>query len=104
VVFANITTGRPFWRGQLPKNHLIPVGQRTASRTVAGTLSATYRAMMRELEIPLEMQRTRMRHSDIKTTLSYGGKTPAEHGRKSSDKVVEMLREKAETAILDVGP
>jgi integrase len=27
-LFGNITTGRPFWRGQLQKNHLIPVGQR----------------------------------------------------------------------------
>jgi hypothetical protein len=51
--------------------------------------------MMRDLEIPLEMQRTLMRHSDIKTTLGYGGKTPAEHGRTSNDKVVEMLRKKS---------
>jgi integrase len=50
----------------------------------------TYRAMMRELEIPLEMQRTMMRHSDIKTTLGYGGKTPTEYSRMSNDKV--MLR------------
>jgi hypothetical protein len=58
--------------------------------------------MMRELEIPLEMQRTLMRHSDIKSTLGYGGKTPAEHGRKSNDKVVEMLRKKA--CFMTVGP
>lgn len=49
-------------------------------------------AMMLELEIPLEMQRTMMRHSDIKTTLGYGGKTPAEYSRTATDNVVEMLR------------
>jgi integrase len=51
----------------------------------------TYRAMQRELEIPLEMQKTMMRHSDIKTTLGYGGKTPAEYSRTANAKVVEML-------------
>jgi hypothetical protein len=51
--------------------------------------------MMRELEIPLEQQRTLMRHSDIKTTLEYGGKTPAEHGRASNEKIVAMLRKRA---------
>ena len=77
-LFGNITTGRPFWRGQLQKNHLIPVGQRHGIPNLGWHSSRhTYRAMMRELEIPLEMQRTMMRHSDIKTTLGYGGKTPA---------------------------
>jgi hypothetical protein len=33
-----------------------------------------------------------IRHSDIKTTLGYGGKTPTEYSRMSNDKVVEMLR------------
>jgi integrase len=95
-LFGNIVTGRPFWRGQLQKNHLIPVGQRHGIPHLGWhAFRHTYRAMMRELEIPLEMQRTLMRHSDIKTTLGYGGKTPAEHGRKSNDKVVEMLRKKA---------
>jgi hypothetical protein len=55
----------------------------------------TYGAMVRKLEIPLEKQRTLMRHSDIRTTLSYGGKTPAETGRPSNKKVVEMLKNSA---------
>ena len=55
----------------------------------------TYRAMMRELKVSLEEQRTLMRHSDIRTTLGYGGKTPAEYGREANAKVVEMLRKGA---------
>jgi integrase len=55
----------------------------------------TYRAMMREQKISLEEQRTLMRHSDIKTTLGYGGKTPAEVGRPANAKVAEMLRKRA---------
>jgi hypothetical protein len=47
---------------------------------------------LRELKISLVEQRTLMRHSDIKTTLGYGGKTPAKVGRPANPKVVEMLR------------
>ena len=36
-----------------------------------------------------------MRHEDIKTTIGYGGKTPAEVGRAANAKVVEMLRRQA---------
>ncbi|HEY6376938.1 MAG TPA: hypothetical protein VIX90_15565 [Edaphobacter sp.] len=41
----------------------------------------TYSAMMRELKISLEEQRTLMRHEDLKTTIGYGGKSPAEVGQ-----------------------
>jgi hypothetical protein len=51
--------------------------------------------MMREEKISLEEQKTLMRHSDIRTTLGYGGKTPAEVGRPANAKVVEMLRRRA---------
>jgi integrase len=95
-LFSNIQTGRPFWRGQLQKNHLVPLGNRHGIPHLGWhAFRHTYRAMMRELEIPLEMQRTLMRHSDIKTTLGYGGKTPAEVGRPSNKKVVEMLKNRA---------
>jgi integrase len=55
----------------------------------------TYRAMMDELKISLEEQRTLMRHEDIRTTLGYGGKSKAETGRAANARVVEMLRKRA---------
>ena len=95
-LFGNLTTGRPFWRGQLQKNHLAPAGRRIGIPNFGWhAFRHTYRAMMRELEIPIEMQRTLMRHADIRTTLGYGGKTPAEQGRAANAKVVEMLRRRA---------
>jgi integrase len=55
----------------------------------------TYRAMMRELKISLEEQRTLMRHGDIRTTLGYGGESKAETVRGPNARVVEMLRKQA---------
>ena len=46
-------------------------------------------------DIPLEMQKTLMRHSDISTTLAYGGKRSANKTRAANAKVVEMLRKRA---------
>ena len=95
-LFGNSVTKRPFWRGQLQQDHLVPAGERIGiPRFGWHAFRHTYRAMMRELKIPLEEQRTLMRHSDIKTTLGYGGKTPAEHGRQPNGMVVEMLRRQA---------
>lgn len=95
-LFGNITTGRPFWRGQLQKNHLIPLGSRHGIQRLGWhAFRHTYRAMMRELDIPIELQRTMMRHSDIRTTIGYGGKAPAELSRPANSEVVEMLRRRA---------
>ena len=94
-LFANIVTRRNFLARTASEEPSHPGRTETRHSASWHAFRHTYRAMMRELEIPLEMQRTLMRHPDIKTTLGYGGKTPAEHGRKSNDKVVEMLRKKA---------
>ncbi|HEV2709100.1 MAG TPA: site-specific integrase [Edaphobacter sp.] len=95
-LFGNITTGRPFWRDSLQVDHLRPAGKRAGIHNLGWhDFRHTYRAMMRDLKISLEEQKTLMRHADIKTTLGYGGKTPAEHGRAANAKVVEMLRKRA---------
>lgn len=96
-LFGNILTGRPFWRGTLQKDHLIPAGKRVGIASLGWhDFRHTYRAMMGELDdIPLEMQKTLMRHSDISTTLSYGGKRSANKTRAANAKVVEMLRKRA---------
>jgi hypothetical protein len=53
------------------------------------TFRHTYRAMIDELKISLEEQRTLMRHEDSRTTLGYGGKSKAETGRAASARVVK---------------
>ncbi len=95
-LFGNIITGRPFWRDSLQTDHLIPAGKKIGIPNLGWyDFRHTYRAMMRELEISLEEQRTLMRHEDIRTTLGYGGKASAEIGRAANAKVVEMLRKRA---------
>lgn len=95
-MFGNIVTGRPFWRDSLQVDHLIPAGKKVGIPNLGWhDFRHTYRAMMRKLNISLEEQRTLMRHEDIRTTLGYGGKTPAEVGRPANAKVVEMLRKRA---------
>lgn len=95
-LFGNILTERPFWRGTLQQDHLIPAGERIGIQNLGWhALRHTYRAMLGELEIPLEMQKTLMRHADISTTLSYGGKTTVKKSRKFNDQVVEMVKKSA---------
>jgi integrase len=95
-LFGSILTGRPFWRGTLQQDHLIPAGKKIGIPNLGWhDFRHTYRAMMRELKISLEEQQTLMRHEDIRTTLDYGGKTPAEAGRGANARVVEMLRKQA---------
>lgn len=95
-LFGNVITGRPFWRESLQQDHLIPAGRKVGIVNLGWhDFRHTYRAMMRELQIPLEQQRNLMRHEDVRTTLGYGGKTPAEISRPANAKVVEMLRRKA---------
>lgn len=95
-LFGNMTTGRPFWRDSLQEDHLVPAGRKVGIPNLGWhDFRHTYRAMMRELNISLEEQRGLMRHEDIRTTLSYGGKTPAEFGRAANAKIVEMLKRRA---------
>jgi hypothetical protein len=51
--------------------------------------------MMGEEEIPLEMQKTLMRHTDIRTTLGYGGRRSLAKARAANARVVEMARKRA---------
>jgi integrase len=95
-LFGSILTGRPFWRDSLHRDHLIPAGKRIGIPNLGWhDFRHTYRAMMGELKITLEEQRTLMRHEDIRTTLGYGGKSKVETVRSANAKVVEMLRKRA---------
>ena len=58
-LFANIVTGRPFWRDSLQSDHLIPAGKKVGIKNLGWhDFRHTYRAMMRELKISLEEQTT----------------------------------------------
>lgn len=95
-LFGSILTGRPFWRGTLQQDHLIPAGEKIGIPNLGWhDFRHTYRAMMDEEKLTLEEQRVLMRHEDIRTTLGYGGKSKAETVRGANARVVEMLRKQA---------
>jgi integrase len=95
-LFGSLITGRPFWRGTLQQDHLIPAGKKIGIPNLGWhDFRHTYRAMMDQEKLTLEEQRVLMRHEDIRTTLGYGGKSKAETVRGANAKVVEMLRKQA---------
>lgn len=97
-LFGNLVTGRPFWSGIMQQDYLVPAGRKEGVGVVRlgwHDFRHTYRAMMGELDIPLEMQQKLMRHSDIGVTMRYGGQRSLHQMREHQAKVVEMLRRQA---------
>lgn len=95
-LFGSLITGRPFWRGTLQQDHLIPAGKKIGIENLGWhDFRHTYRAMMKREKLTLEEQRDLMRHEDIRTTLGYGGESKAEALRGPNARVVEMLRKRA---------
>jgi integrase len=76
-IFESLKTGRPFHNGIMQKKHLVPAGLKLEPKIASlgwHDFRHTYRSMMRELELPIEVQQRLMRHSDIRTTTGYGGR------------------------------
>jgi len=74
-VFGSPVTSRPYHRDSLQVRHLRPAGKLAGlPRLGWHSFRHTYRAMMRDLELPMEVQQRLMRHSDIRTTSQYGGR------------------------------
>lgn len=95
-LFGNPITGRPYHADSLRADYLMPAGQRVGvPRLGWHAFRHTYRALLRDLELPLEVQQKLMRHSDIRTTSLYGGKKMA--GLKAANaQLVESLGTKKE--------
>lgn len=93
-VFESIQTGRPFHASTLRMDHLQPAGERAGIVGLGWhTFRHTYRAMMADLEEPLEVQQALMRHSDIAMTMEYGKYTAGRAAklREANAKVVELV-------------
>lgn len=92
-VFGSLTTGRPYHRDSLQTDHLKPAGERVGIQGLGWhAFRHTYRALLRDLELPLEVQQKLMRHGDIRTTMGYGGDNMLKLTRPANAKVVEMIR------------
>lgn len=97
-VFGSPVTSRPYHRDSLQADHLRPAGRdKTVRIPNLGwhSFRHTYRAMMRDLGLPLEVQQRLMRHASMDMTLKYGGRQmKALKGH--SDTIVEILTKNKE--------
>jgi integrase len=93
-VFESPLTGKPFHSGIAQRRHLVPAGKEVGIRSLGWhAFRHSYRNMMAELELPMEVQQRLMRHSDIRTTTQYGGRKNTTL-RKHNASVVEMIGKK----------
>lgn len=93
-VFESELTGRPYHRESLQQKHLVPAGKDVGIKSLGWhAFRHTYRHMMSELELPMEVQQRLMRHADIRTTTQYGGRKN-KNLRKHNASVVEMIGRK----------
>lgn len=93
-VFGSSLTGRPFHADSLRDDHLQPAGKRVKIPWVGWhSFRHTYRAMLAELNEPLEVQQHLMRHGDIGTTTKYGRESAQRSKtlRKANARIIEML-------------
>jgi integrase len=93
-VFGSALTGRPFHASTMQADHLKPAGERAGIKGLGWhTFRHTYRALLADLEEPLEVQQALMRHSDISMTVEYGkfGAKRAAQLREANAKVVKMV-------------
>jgi integrase len=89
-LFCSPVTSRPYHRDSLQVRYLKPAGTQVGlPRLGWHSFRHTYRAMMRDLELPMEVQQRLMRHADIRTTSQYGGRKMNLKGHNAA--VVEMI-------------
>jgi len=92
-VFGSERTGRPYDRDSMREEYLKPAGARIGLPGIGWhSLRHTYRALQKQLGLPMETQKSLMRHSRIATTIdTYGGNDNIEQTRPANSRVIEML-------------
>jgi integrase len=96
-IFFSERTGRPLDRDWLRAEYLQPAGERIGLPGLGfHSMRHFYRAMLRKMDTPLEVQKNLLRHSKLATTIdTYGGKDDIERLRPANSKIVEFLSQRA---------
>ena len=96
-IFCSERTGRPLDRDWLRAEYLQPAGERIGLPGLGfHSMRHFYRAMLRKMDTPLEVQKNLLRHSKLATTIdTYGGKDDIERLRPANNKIVEFLSQRA---------
>lgn len=91
-VFGSPVTGRPYHRDSLHQDYLIPAALKIGlPRLGWHDFRHTYRAMLRDLGLPLEVQQKLMRHASIAMTVHYGNSAMDETKRDANRQLVEYV-------------
>jgi integrase len=91
-VFGSPVTDRPYHRDSLHKDYLTPAALKIGlPRLGWHDFRHTYRAMLRDLGLPLEVQQKLMRHSSIAMTAHYGNSGMDETKRDANRQLVEYV-------------
>lgn len=91
-LFGSPVTGRPYHRDSLHKDYLTPAAIKAGlPRLGWHDFRHTYRAMLRDLGLPLEVQQKLMRHASITMTVHYGNSGMDESKREANRQLVEYV-------------
>jgi integrase len=91
-VFGSPVTERPYHRDSLHKDYLTPAALKIGlPRLGWHDFRHTYKAMLRDLGLPLEVQQKLMRHASITMTAHYGNSGMDESKREANRKLVEYV-------------
>jgi integrase len=91
-VFGSPITKRPYHRDSLHKAYLTPAALKIGlPRLGWHDFRHTYRAMLRDLGLPLEVQQKLMRHASITMTAHYGRAGMDEGKREANRQLVEYV-------------
>jgi integrase len=98
-LFGSPMTGRPYHRDALHKDYLIPAAQKIGLPKLGWhDFRHTYRAMLRDLELPLEVQQKLMRHTTIEMTAKYGNSPMDKAKREGNRLLVEHVTQSEKAA------
>ena len=92
-VFAG-STGKTKWKDSILADYIKPAAERAKIGNVSWhVFRHSYRALLKRLKTPLEVQKQLMRHADLKTTLEVYGREPGvdEERRTANSEVAKML-------------
>lgn len=97
-VFANPSTGQPYYASEIQKDYLKPAGQRLDLQANGlpahlgwHTFRHTYRSLLDATGAPIGVQQKLMRHAQVATTMDVYGNALMESKREANSKVVSLL-------------
>jgi integrase len=98
-VFANPSTGKPWWPLKFVRFHLRPAAEKAGiGRIDWHTFCYSYSPLLHAYGTDMKVQQELLRHSDIRTTMNIYTHTVSSALREANSKVVRMVLPEEKTA------